>query len=242
MKQRAAPRTKPAAGKGSLAEQAYRHLCNRIIEGSIDYGESLNIRQIAAHLRMSSMPVREALKRLEMEGVVTIKPRSVCRVRIPTRQSILNALEMRELLEIHCVETIYPDRRRAHACGSLRRLVADHEGHRGRTGRGHGRSSGTSRSTGSSTPQLCAIAQNAYIDKSYRETSLHLNMRHIYSLSIPPDIPRTYREHAELVEALSRNSRQAVTIIKRHLVRSRAGRPGGIAVLVGILAATPFRR
>ena len=59
------------------------------------------------------------------------------------------------------------------------------------------------------------------IDKSYRETSLHLNMRHIYNLSIPPDIPRTFREHVELVEALAQNSRRAVTIIKRHLARSR---------------------
>jgi DNA-binding GntR family transcriptional regulator len=69
--------------------------------------------------------------------------------------------------------------------------------------------------------ELCALAQNHSIDKSYRETSLHLNMRHIYNLSVPPDIRRTYREHAELVDALSRHSRQAVSIIKGHLVRSR---------------------
>ena len=123
MEQAARPHTTPTAGKGSLAEQAYRDLCNRIIEGSIDYGESLNIREIAARLRMSTMPVREALKRLEMEGVVTIKPRSVCRMRLPTRQSILSALEMRELLEIHCVETIYSTVD-ASRLRRLRRLIA----------------------------------------------------------------------------------------------------------------------
>ena len=214
-----APRAKPAGGKGSLAEQAYRHLCNRIIDGSIDYGESLNIREIAARLHMSSMPVREALKRLEMEGVVTIKPRSVCRVRTPTRQSILSALEMRELLEIHCVETMYriADGARLRR---LRRLVAAMKGIAG----GGAKPTEVRRYITVDREfhtALCAIAQNHYIDKSYRETSLHLNMRHIYSLSVPPDIRRTYREHAELVEALSRHSRQAVAIIKGHLARSR---------------------
>jgi DNA-binding GntR family transcriptional regulator len=219
MKQTAAARRTRTGSAGSLAEQAYRHLCNRIIEGSIDYGESLNIRQIAERLNISSMPVREAMKRLEMEGVVTITPRSVCRVRIPTRQSILNALEMRELLEIHCVETIYPTIGSAQL-RSLRRLVGTMKG----IAEDRTRSPQVKRYIAVDREfhtQLCAIAQNAYIDKSYRETSLHLNMRHIYNLSIPPDIPRTYREHAELVQALSRNSRQAVTIIKRHLVRSR---------------------
>jgi DNA-binding GntR family transcriptional regulator len=219
MEQAVGPGAKRTDGKGSLAEQAYRHLCNRIIEGTIDYGQSLNIREIAARLHMSSMPVREALKRLEMEGVVTIKPRSVCRVRIPTRQSILSALEMRELLEIHCVETIYPTVDASRLRG-LRRLITAMKG----------LTEGTARSAEVRRyitvdrefhTELCALAQNHYIDKSYRETSLHLNMRHIYSLSVPPDTKRTYREHAELVDALSRHSRQAVSIIKGHLVRSR---------------------
>ncbi len=206
-----------ADGKGSLAEQAYRHLCNRIIEGSIDYGESLNIREIAAALRMSSMPVREAMKRLEIEGVVTIKPRSVCRVKIPTRQSILSALEMRELLEIHCVETHYPGVTAAEL-RNLRRVVETMKGIARERKPQVKRYIEVDREFHT---QLCAIAGNGYIDKSYRETSLHLNMRHIYNLSIPPDIPRTFREHAELVEALAQNSRRAVTIIKRHLARSR---------------------
>ena len=162
--------------------------------------------------------MREALKRLEMEGVVTIKPRSVCRMRLPTRQSILSALEMRELLEIHCVETIY-SAVDASRLRKLRRLIAVMKGiAEGRRGRREWRYIAVDREFHT---ELCALAQNHYIDKSYRETSLHLNMRHIYNLSVPPDIRRTYREHAELVEALSRHSRQAVSIIKGHLARSR---------------------
>lgn len=54
----------------SLSEQVYQYLCLRIIEGSISYGEILNIKQIASTLSVSPMPVREAVKRLEHEGIV----------------------------------------------------------------------------------------------------------------------------------------------------------------------------
>jgi len=91
----------------SLGEQVYRHLCNLIIEGRIDYGETLNIKQLAKELNVSSMPIREALKRLEVEGLVVIKPRSMCMLRVPTRKSVLDAIAMRELLEVFCVESVY---------------------------------------------------------------------------------------------------------------------------------------
>ena len=68
---------------------------------------------------------------------------------------------------------------------------------------------------------LCRLAENDFIDRAYRETSLHLNMGFIYNVSIPPDIEGTYREHVELVQALAGHSRQAVSIIKAHLRRSR---------------------
>ena len=64
----------------SLVDRVYTHLLNRIIMGAIRYGEAISIKAVAAELSVSSMPVREAVKRLEFEGVVTIKPRSACRV------------------------------------------------------------------------------------------------------------------------------------------------------------------
>ncbi len=96
-----------SGSRSSLGERVYRHLCNQIIEGNIRYGEILNIKLIARELDVSPTPAREAIKRLEMEGLVSIKPQSTCLVRIPTRKSILSALDMRELLEIHCIETVH---------------------------------------------------------------------------------------------------------------------------------------
>jgi DNA-binding GntR family transcriptional regulator len=203
----------------SLAEQVYQSLCNRIIEGSINYGECLNIKLIAREMNVSPMPVREAIKRLEMEGLVIVKPRSTCLVRIPTRKSILSALDMRELLEIHCAEAIYP----TVDAGRLKTLRGITQTMRESVEKAN-------------QPQvmkeyikldrqfhteLCSIAENDFIDKAYRETNLHLNMSFIYNVSIPPDVAGTYQAHVELVEALARNSKLAVSIIKKHLRRSR---------------------
>ncbi len=91
----------------SLSDRVYEYLSNQIIDGNITYGERLNIKKLSEQLNMSAMPVRDALKKLEMENIVHIKPRSNCIVTVPTKKSILDAFAMRELLELHAVELIY---------------------------------------------------------------------------------------------------------------------------------------
>ncbi len=209
----------------SLSEQVYEYLCTRIIEGDITYGESLNIKQIAQALHVSSMPVREAIKRLENEGLVAIKPRSTCMVKEPTRDSILNAIEMREVLEIYCVEKIASgvearsieklkgiiDRMSA-VIGDkpseqeLRKyIILDRQFH----------------------AEICGLAGNEFVDKSYREVGLHLNMQFIYDIAVPPDTARTYRDHMKLLDALSKKSPKAVEYMKQHLAQSRRNILGG---------------
>jgi len=72
--------------KRSLAEQVYIYLCNSISNGKLKYGDTINTKRLAEELQISMMPVREALKRLEMEGVVEIRPRSMCLLRTPTKR------------------------------------------------------------------------------------------------------------------------------------------------------------
>ena len=62
----------------SLVDRVYECLLDQIVTGTIKYGDSISIKRIAAELNVSTMPVREAVKRLEFEQVVSIKPRSSC--------------------------------------------------------------------------------------------------------------------------------------------------------------------
>ncbi len=56
-------------------EKAYRALWDRILSGEYQPGERLKERDICADLDVSRTPVREALRRLEAEGLVQIEPR-----------------------------------------------------------------------------------------------------------------------------------------------------------------------
>ena len=56
-------------------------------------------RRLAKKLNMSFLPITEALQRLESEGLVESRSRIGTRVRIPTKQDILDSFEIREALE-----------------------------------------------------------------------------------------------------------------------------------------------
>ncbi|MFF0424293.1 GntR family transcriptional regulator [Streptomyces sp. NPDC004520] len=73
---RPAART-PAVGDThmSLRERVYVELRERIIEGEYPAGLRLVEREIADDLRVSRVPVREAMQRLESEGFLTVQPR-----------------------------------------------------------------------------------------------------------------------------------------------------------------------
>ncbi|MBS7788592.1 GntR family transcriptional regulator [Roseococcus sp. SDR] len=60
----------------SLGEQAFRQLRDAIIRGALAAGSKISERGLAARLGISAQPVREALRRLEREGLVVTLPRS----------------------------------------------------------------------------------------------------------------------------------------------------------------------
>ena len=62
-------------------------------------GDILSRRRLADKLKMSFLPITEALQRLEADGLVESRPRIGTRVRIPTRQDILDSYQIREALE-----------------------------------------------------------------------------------------------------------------------------------------------
>lgn len=59
----------------AASDKAYRVLRERIVSGTYAPGFRLKERQLCSDLAVSRTPVREALRRLETEGLVTIEPR-----------------------------------------------------------------------------------------------------------------------------------------------------------------------
>lgn len=71
----------------------------RIRTGEYKVGEKLSENLLATEFNCSRMPVREALKHLEQDGLVVIQPKSGTYVRDYTQEEISNALEIRAYLE-----------------------------------------------------------------------------------------------------------------------------------------------
>lgn len=64
----------------SLADRAYETLLDAIVTGSLAPGERIRDGDLAEQLETSRMPVREALKRLEADGLVETVPNRETRV------------------------------------------------------------------------------------------------------------------------------------------------------------------
>ncbi|WPB55542.1 GntR family transcriptional regulator [Xylophilus sp. GOD-11R] len=83
----------------SAEEEAYQHLLHGIRMGSLRPGERLLTEDIAQSIGMSRMPVREALRRLAAEGLITVRPNRGAVVRGLSAKEVDEVFEMRAALE-----------------------------------------------------------------------------------------------------------------------------------------------
>jgi DNA-binding GntR family transcriptional regulator len=58
----------------SMVDQVAKEIRRSIVSGSLKPGQTFSLREIAAQLGISFIPVREALRRLETEGLVVTRP------------------------------------------------------------------------------------------------------------------------------------------------------------------------
>lgn len=92
----------PAISSLSRPQQAARLLREAIVTGRLVPGEQLKQDQLCAELEVSPGPLREALRQLESEGLVTHRPnRGVFVAHIPTEEWVDVLLPVRLLLESH---------------------------------------------------------------------------------------------------------------------------------------------
>lgn len=82
-----------------LGEAAYARIRAAIREGSLAPGERLTETDLAARFGVSRTPVRQAIARLEAEGLLTHEARRGLTVTRPDHQQVVELYVMREVLE-----------------------------------------------------------------------------------------------------------------------------------------------
>lgn len=85
--------------KTNLSVQAYDELAKRIVSGKFTAGETLREEKISEEFGISRTPVREALQRLEAEGLVEQLPRRGYRVSMPDEEALNELFLCRAELE-----------------------------------------------------------------------------------------------------------------------------------------------
>jgi DNA-binding GntR family transcriptional regulator len=94
----------PSVGaRQSLVDVAYAALRDAITSGELLPGTRLREAELAGQLGVSTTPVREALRRLDREGLVHLAPNRGARVVEYSLRDILDRFEVREVLECHAV-------------------------------------------------------------------------------------------------------------------------------------------
>lgn len=87
----------------TLAEQAYADLRERILSGRLPAGHRLLPEELALALAISPTPIKEALVRLDQEGLVAMETRRGAVVRRFTQDDVANLFEARQLIELHAL-------------------------------------------------------------------------------------------------------------------------------------------
>ena len=198
----------------SLVDRVYEYLLNQIIEGSIRYGEQINTKEIAKVLNISTMPVREAIKKLEYDQIVEIKPRSKCQVKEPTKKMIKDIYELREVLEAYALTKSinHVDEKQLDNLRSITnkmrevRNVTDIDL----------KEKMAIKLDRLFHAELCKLANNSYLNYFYRQLNLHVNMTLIHEKTYHSLENQYYESHAEIVEALSKGSRNVKVVLKKH--------------------------
>lgn len=103
----------------SMALQVADRIRNAIILAEFDLGEALSEDSLAAAMGISRTPVREALRLLQTEGLVTVVPKSGTFVFNPAEDDIVELCEFRVMLEVRAA-TLALRRSRAATLASLR--------------------------------------------------------------------------------------------------------------------------
>jgi DNA-binding GntR family transcriptional regulator len=89
----------PQLGPLTKADMAYRQVRAEIVEGALPAGTPIDQEALAARLGLSTTPVREALRRLESEGLVVSRPHRDTVVAPLTKQQLEDTYTVRLALD-----------------------------------------------------------------------------------------------------------------------------------------------
>ncbi len=97
---------KAMAGTLTKSRRAYNVLREMIISKEFSAGNNWSLRKLAGRLAMSVVPITEALRRLEQEGILEVKPQRGITVRRLSAREVEDLMIIREGLEVQAARLL----------------------------------------------------------------------------------------------------------------------------------------
>lgn len=188
----------------------YESIRQAILTGQLAPGQSITEERLSESLHVSRTPVREALIRLEAEGVVKILKNKGAFVPELTALDIAEVFDLRILLEGHAARKCVPFISMTAAADfldRLQRLAGDEAKQEEKAGLGleiHN--------------LIVASARNARLGRMIEILRNQIVWVHSYAAMIPGRIDKSLQEHVEILRAiLDRDADRAEAAMRRHL-------------------------
>ena len=198
----------------NLTQQAYRAIRDEIISGKIDGQRHFTETFFAQRYGISKSPVREALNRLESEGLITIIPRRGAFVREFSIHDVEEIYELRELLETQVVRNAILDRK---VLDRLREIVSSAQSSLEKSDK-----PSYIRMDAAFHTVLAKASSNLRLQKILE--SMHNQMQMLRRQTFELTSHKSVKQHLQILQALQQNRRdKAAALMAEHIqaVRKR---------------------
>ena len=206
-------REKPSKKDGRLRDQAYASIKNAIITAQLEPNRRLIEETIAADMGTSRTPVREALQKLEKEGLILRRPQTGFVVKGIAEEEVEDILDLQCLLEGHAGR-IAASRITEDELRSLNDLISRQED-----------CSDTEtfiRLDGEFHDALHRAAKNARLYDLVQGLRDSIDRYRIIVFRSQARLHLSVKDHKELVSLMrTRNGRKAEKLIRTHLIRGK---------------------
>jgi GntR family transcriptional regulator, rspAB operon transcriptional repressor len=107
----------------NLYERVYLYIRDQIIFNRLEPGTRIDYKEFMTELQVSRTPLRDALNRLQRDGLIEVKPRSGTYVSVPRVKDIAEIYDLRKALERQALHSAALNFSKAH----LETLMAEAE-------------------------------------------------------------------------------------------------------------------
>lgn len=199
----------------SLAKLVRDDVLALILRGEIEPGQRINEPDVAARLRVSRVPVREALRELESTGLVSSRKHAGVFVRTLQPKEVADLYEMRALLDGHA------GRRAAALADAPRRALVKRLTALLREMKGHARKRDVQAYYAANLAFHWAVveaADNAALAHTYRGIVQQLHLSRLKNLARDVGMRASVDEHEPIVAALADgDGARAQALLERHV-------------------------